>query len=104
MNIFKFFEEGPNLFFGLGPPKVQDWACTAAIHKQSDIVKNEYIIRLNASIDVSRYLLNGALPFCGHDESENSLHKGHFLEMIKYIQTQNESVRKVILKNAPWNN
>ncbi|KAK1382927.1 TTF-type domain-containing protein [Heracleum sosnowskyi] len=34
-----------------------------ALHKQSDITKNEYRIRLNASIDVSRYLLNGLFPF-----------------------------------------
>ena len=60
--------------------------------------------RLNASIDVSRYLLNSALPFRGHDESENSFYRGHFLEMIKYTQNQNESVRKVTLQNAPGNN
>ncbi|KAL6538265.1 hypothetical protein OROGR_012253 [Orobanche gracilis] len=81
----------------------QNQSIAVAIHKQSDIAKNEYRIRLNDSIDVCRYLLNGALPFRGHDESENSLHRGHFLEMIKYTQNQNESVRKVTLKNAPGN-
>ncbi|KAK1364980.1 hypothetical protein POM88_040541 [Heracleum sosnowskyi] len=44
------------------------------------------------------------LPFRGHDESEKSLHRGNFLEMIKYTQNQNEMVRKVTLKNAPANN
>lgn len=56
----------------------QDHSIAVAIHNQSDIAKNEYRIRLNASIDVTRYLLNGALPFRGHDESENSFPRGHF--------------------------
>ncbi|CAH9107154.1 unnamed protein product, partial [Cuscuta europaea] len=37
---------------------------------QKEIVKNEYRIRLNASIDVSRFLLRQGLPYRGHDESE----------------------------------
>ncbi|KAK1388696.1 zinc finger MYM-type protein 1-like [Heracleum sosnowskyi] len=82
----------------------QKQSISVAFHKQSDIVKNEHRIRLNASIDVSRFLLNSALPFRGHDESEKSLHRGNFLEMIKYTQNQNEMIRKVTLKNAPWNN
>lgn len=36
-------------------------------HKQIDIIKNEYRIRLHASIDVCSYLLNGVLPFRGYD-------------------------------------
>ncbi|KAK1355001.1 zinc finger MYM-type protein 1-like [Heracleum sosnowskyi] len=82
----------------------QNQSIVVALHKQSDITKNEYQIRLNASIDVSRYFLNSALPFRGHDESENSFHREHFLEMMKYTQNQNESVQKVTLKNAPGNN
>ncbi|KAK1369055.1 zinc finger MYM-type protein 1-like [Heracleum sosnowskyi] len=81
----------------------QHQSIVVALHKQSDITKNEYRIRLNASIDVSRYLLNGLLPFRGHDESEKSFHRGHFLELMKYTQNQNEGVRKVTLKNAPGN-
>ncbi|KAK1358227.1 zinc finger MYM-type protein 1-like [Heracleum sosnowskyi] len=81
----------------------QHQSIAVALHKQSDITKNEYRIRLNASIDVSRYLLNGLLPFRGHDESEKSFHRGHFLELMKYTQNQNEGVRKVTLKNAPGN-
>jgi len=41
-------------------------------------VKNDYRIRLNASIDVSRHLLHQGLPFRGHDESEESTNKGNF--------------------------
>ncbi|EOA32305.1 hypothetical protein CARUB_v10015567mg [Capsella rubella] len=53
-------------------------------HKQDDIVKNEYKIRLNASIDCSN--------------------RGNFLELVKYTTGQNELVSKVVLENAPKNN
>ncbi|KAI3697822.1 hypothetical protein L6452_30919 [Arctium lappa] len=49
-------------------------------------------------------MLNGALPFRGHDESETSFHIGNFLELIKLIRDQNEVVGKVTLGNAPGNN
>ncbi|KAL9293277.1 putative transcription factor and/or regulators TTF-type(Zn) family [Arabidopsis thaliana] len=75
-----------------------------ALHKQTDVVKNDYRIRLNASIDVSRHLLHQGLPFHGHDESEESTNKGNFLELLKYTAGQNEVVKKVVLKNAPKNN
>jgi len=66
-------------------------------------MKNEHRIRLNASIDAIRYLLNGALPFRGHDESEKSVYKGNFLELIKLIQERDETVHNVTLQNAPGN-
>ena len=72
--------------------------------KNSDIQKNEYRIRLNASVDAARFLLRGALPFRGHNESKTSLHRGNFLELIKLIGDQNEVVGKVTLGNAPGNN
>ncbi|KAL9856982.1 putative transcription factor and/or regulators TTF-type(Zn) family [Arabidopsis thaliana] len=75
-----------------------------ALHKQTDVVKNDYRIWLNASIDVSRHLLHQGLPFRGHDESEESTNKGNFLELLKYTAGQNEVVKKVVLKNAPKNN
>ena len=43
-------------------------------------------MRLNAT----RFLLNSALPFRGHDESEESLHRGNFFELIKLNGNQNE--------------
>ncbi|KAL6521278.1 hypothetical protein OROGR_017847 [Orobanche gracilis] len=79
----------------------QDRSIVVAFHKHSDTAKNEYRVRLNASIDACRYLLNQALPFRGHDKS---LNRGNFLEMIKLIRNQNEIVRKVTLRNAPGNN
>ncbi|ESQ47143.1 hypothetical protein EUTSA_v10028046mg [Eutrema salsugineum] len=43
-----------------------------ALHKQNDIVKDEYQIRLSASIDVSRHLLHQGLSFRAHNEKEVS--------------------------------
>ncbi|XP_019056423.1 PREDICTED: zinc finger MYM-type protein 1-like [Tarenaya hassleriana] len=81
----------------------QDQSIVHAMHKQSDITRNEYRIRLNASISSSRFLLKQGLPFRGHDESENSDNKGNFLELVKYTAEQNDVVSKVLLKNAPGN-
>ena len=75
-----------------------------AFYKQNDAAKNEYKIRLNASIDACRYLLRQGLPFRGHDESMDSVNKGNFLELLKYTAQQNELVSKVVLENAPKNN
>ncbi|XP_019257800.1 PREDICTED: uncharacterized protein LOC109236021 [Nicotiana attenuata] len=47
----------------------------AAIDKQSDQTKREYWLRLNASVDVVRILLNQGFAFRDHDESETSLNK-----------------------------
>ena len=75
-----------------------------AFYKQNDAAKNEYKIRLNASIDACWFLLRQGLPFRGHDESVNSVNKGNFLELVKYTAEQNEVVSKVVLENAPKNN
>ncbi|KAF8113626.1 hypothetical protein N665_0047s0033 [Sinapis alba] len=75
-----------------------------ALHKQTDIVKSDYRIRLGASIDVSRHLLHHGLSFCAHDEKEESTNKGNLLELLKYTAKQNEAVKKVVLNNAPKNN
>ena len=75
-----------------------------AFHKQDEIVKNEYRIRLNASIDCCRYLVRQRLPFRGHDESDESANRGNFLELVKYTVGQNEVISKVVLENAPKNN
>ncbi|XP_021972063.1 uncharacterized protein LOC110867246 [Helianthus annuus] len=66
--------------------------------------KIEYRIRLSTSVILAKALLNGALLFRGHDESESSIYKGHFLEFLKLLGELNESIGKVILGNAPGNN
>ncbi|XP_076893463.1 uncharacterized protein LOC143545449 [Bidens hawaiensis] len=75
-----------------------------ALDKKADKNKKEYRIRLSASIIATRGLLNGALSFRGHDESETSLYRGHFIELLKLFGVINEEIDKVILSNAPRNN
>ncbi|XP_021997455.1 zinc finger MYM-type protein 1-like [Helianthus annuus] len=81
----------------------QDRSIQFSYEKYTDKQKSEYRIRLHSTIIVSKALLNGSLPFRGHDESEKSLYKGHFLELLKLLGEVNESIRKVILENAPKN-
>uniref|UniRef100_A0A0D3BVU7 DUF4371 domain-containing protein n=1 Tax=Brassica oleracea var. oleracea TaxID=109376 RepID=A0A0D3BVU7_BRAOL len=82
----------------------QNHSIAQGFYKHDDAVKNEYRLRLNASVDASRYLLQQGIPFRAHDESENSGNKGNFLELIRYTADQNKAVRKVVLKNAQKNN
>ncbi|KAI3690317.1 hypothetical protein L2E82_48297 [Cichorium intybus] len=82
----------------------QQQSIPVAFHKHSESAKKEYRIRLNASVEVCRHLLNGSLPFRGHDESATSLHRGQFLETLKLIRKFSSEVREVTLENAPGNN
>ncbi|KAI4979709.1 hypothetical protein ZWY2020_016462 [Hordeum vulgare] len=81
----------------------QDQTISAALHRQSQIEKNEHLIRLNAAIDVYRYLLHQGQPFRGHDESKDSENKGNHRELMDYTIKQNDVVAKAF-KNAPYNN
>lgn len=71
--------------------------------KQSHQDRSDYRIRLNASIDCIRYLLQQGMAFRGHDESDDSNNKGNFLELLLWYSNRNEEVKKVVLKNAPAN-
>ncbi|XP_038689137.1 zinc finger MYM-type protein 1-like isoform X2 [Tripterygium wilfordii] len=81
----------------------QEQSIATAFRKQSEILRNEYRIRLNTSIDACRFLLRQGLPFRGHDESEDSTNRGNFIELIKYTADQNETISNVVLRNAPQN-
>uniref|UniRef100_A0A8R7R9K6 TTF-type domain-containing protein n=1 Tax=Triticum urartu TaxID=4572 RepID=A0A8R7R9K6_TRIUA len=81
----------------------QDQSIPAAWNRQSQTEKNEHLIRLNAAIDVCRYLLHQGQPFRGHDESKDSENKGNYLELMDYTIKQNDVVAKAF-KNAPNNN
>ncbi|XP_022008156.1 uncharacterized protein LOC110907486 [Helianthus annuus] len=50
---------------------------------------------------IAQGLLNGGLPFRSHDESEESIYRGHFIEFLKLFGQINEAIGKVILSNAP---
>lgn len=47
--------------------------------------------------------MHQGLAFRGHDESEESLNKGNFLELLNWLAGNFEEVDKVVLKNAPQN-
>ena len=69
----------------------------------NDKDKTEYMARLSYSIQAAKYLLRQGLASRGHDESESSLNKGNFLELIDMLAQNFEEVAKVVLKNAPKN-
>ncbi|XP_076896247.1 uncharacterized protein LOC143549156 [Bidens hawaiensis] len=75
-----------------------------AIDKGTDLHKKQYRIRLHASARLTKALLNGSLAFRGHDESEESLYRGNFIEFLKVFGELSEEIGKVILGNAPGNN
>lgn len=81
----------------------QDQSIINAINKQKEVKRIEHLRRLNASVEVCRYLLENGLPFRGNDESENSRYKGLFLGTLKFLGRNNEDIQKVILQNAPKN-
>ncbi|RWR86320.1 Dimer_Tnp_hAT domain-containing protein/DUF4371 domain-containing protein [Cinnamomum micranthum f. kanehirae] len=75
----------------------------AVIEKQSDQARREYRIRLKATLSSIRFLLRQGLPFCGHDESEDSNNMGNFLECLKFLADNNKTIKGVVLENAPEN-
>ncbi|XP_076886822.1 uncharacterized protein LOC143536793 [Bidens hawaiensis] len=75
-----------------------------AIDKGTDLHKKQYRIRLHASARLTKALLNGSLAFRGHDESEESLYRGNFIEFLKVFGELSEEIGNVILGNAPGNN
>nr|KAJ0184932.1 hypothetical protein LSAT_V11C900458480 [Lactuca sativa] len=63
-----------------------------AFDKQSDFVRTN-----------QHFLLRQGLPFRGHDESEDSISRGNFLELLQFYVDRNDKVGHVVLKNAPKN-
>jgi hypothetical protein len=47
--------------------------------------------------------LNQGLTFRGHDESEESMNRGNFLELLKWLASNNEEVDKYVFYNALGN-
>ncbi|XP_070045760.1 uncharacterized protein [Nicotiana tomentosiformis] len=81
----------------------QSQSIQVAFDKQSEKQRNEHRIRLNASIDVARFLLYFGLSFRGHDESDSSKNKGLFLGLLEWLAKRLPQVDRVILKHAPKN-
>ncbi|XP_074300503.1 uncharacterized protein LOC141631779 [Silene latifolia] len=66
-------------------------------------VKSDYRIRLEASIQAMRYICLQGLASRGHDESEKSLNRGNFLELVKLLAKCDDNAARVILQNSPGN-
>ncbi|XP_050207612.1 uncharacterized protein LOC126657035 [Mercurialis annua] len=60
-----------------------------------------YRTRLTAVLDVIRFLLKQGLAFRGHDESNDSLSRGNFLELLQRDCEHYEEIAKVLNINAP---
>ncbi|XP_026409920.1 zinc finger MYM-type protein 1-like [Papaver somniferum] len=75
----------------------------AIIEKQSEEEKRDNRKRLRASINCVRFLLRQGLAFRGHDETEASLNRGNFIELLKWLADNNEEIKAVVLENAPGN-
>ncbi|XP_070001927.1 uncharacterized protein [Nicotiana sylvestris] len=67
------------------------------VGEQSEKEKSDHRIRLNASVDVVRFLLRNGLSFRGHNESEDSEYKGLFLELLEFHGDKNFDVGKLQL-------
>ncbi|XP_021754894.1 zinc finger MYM-type protein 1-like [Chenopodium quinoa] len=83
--------------------KNQKGSITSGLSKQIEDTMSKYRKRLQASIKCLRWLLLQGLPQRGHDESESSSNRGNFLELLKFLATENFDVRQVVLENAPGN-
>ena len=77
---------------------IQTVIATANAQQSNDNTK-----RPLASIDVSLFLAQQGLPFRGHDESEASLNRGNFLELLEFVASYNDDIKNVVLNNAPQN-
>ncbi|KAL4032737.1 hypothetical protein IC575_005819 [Cucumis melo] len=69
----------------------------------SNQARIDYRIRLGATIDCARFLLQQGLPFRGYDETEDSKIQGNFLELLQWLCNHNKDIEAVSLKNAPEN-
>ncbi|KAJ0964830.1 hypothetical protein J5N97_025968 [Dioscorea zingiberensis] len=74
-----------------------------AFAKQSDQARENYRVRLTATLDCIRFLLCQGLAFRGSDETESSHNQGNFLELLKFLANHNETIKSVVLENAPGN-
>ena len=65
--------------------------------------EQQYEIRVNAALDIARFLIAQGHAFRGHDESSSSLNKGNFLEMLDWYKKKNNEVRVAFDELCPKN-
>jgi hypothetical protein len=81
----------------------QNSSIEALIQRRSAQRISENATRLNASIEAIRYLTNQGLAFRGDDESQQSLNKGNFLQLLTLLCKHSQEFDKVCLDRAPQN-
>lgn len=84
--------------------KDQRQSLTRKIFSGNRSMEVAYRTRLTAVVEVVRLLIQQGLAFRGHDEKEDSLNKGNFLEILDWYSSKNVEVGKVMNENAPGNN
>ncbi|XP_070014176.1 uncharacterized protein [Nicotiana sylvestris] len=82
----------------------QEQSILTSFDKQSKKIKSDYRVRLNASIDVTRFLLKQGIFFRGHDEGETSTKRGNFVELLQWYADRDDEVKKVVLQSSPQTN
>ncbi|XP_062217695.1 uncharacterized protein LOC133917884 [Phragmites australis] len=76
---------------------------TSVTHKFINTSKEDeirYKIRLTSSLDVARYLIEQGDAFRGHDESNTSINKGKFREMIDWYKNKKKKVKDAYEKGS----
>jgi hypothetical protein len=58
---------------------------------------------LTSSLLISIFLISQGLAFCGHDESQSSLNRGNFLEMLEWFKNRNSKVKAAFEELCPHN-
>ncbi|XP_022031981.1 zinc finger MYM-type protein 1-like [Helianthus annuus] len=82
----------------------QDEHIDENLNKSTKEEKIANYYRLLGSVMSARFCLENSLPFCGHDESEESNSQGIFLSVLKLISTNHSEIGKYTLGKAKKNN
>lgn len=81
----------------------QKQSIQSAFAKQSDQQKLEYRTRLEAEINVIRYLLKQGLSFRGHREDVSPYNRGNYIELLTWYAKLCDNIDNAF-KKAPKNN
>ncbi|XP_022856648.1 uncharacterized protein LOC111377755, partial [Olea europaea var. sylvestris] len=90
-----WFNEYPSLLEYIVQQKMLYFAYTAILLAQvmqSHQARTNYRIRLNASIDCVRFLLQQEMTFRGHDGFEDLNNRGNFLELLHWLCYHNAEI------------
>ena len=71
--------------------------------KSANKTKIKYQRRLEASIKSLRWLIHQGIPCRGHDEKQESLNMGNFIELLKFYAEGRLNVEDFVLDISPNN-